>query len=225
MDSPSFADYMNKFVTSLGYDKFFFVPSSGLFKTDPATRRFYKDLVDFLDRNHRKDFAHQHKQLVMMSFALSDDKVTAMTMIGGTYGFYVLVKGGNIVAIAQFDGATTIATVTVPKKERGQGHAKILLAAIGLAFKTYDLVVFTPSYVSHERGPASVGWTRATDTLAPDGTIDLMPEHAKPLYLAAKKTFYVKENGEQDDEALLKPVRMNWMLSIAKPEQYAVPKK
>jgi hypothetical protein len=219
-------DYINRFVSELGYDKFFYVSSTGFFTTPtPQLRKFLKDLVDFLDRNHSKDYANALKQCVVKQYASvpDEDKSGAEFQLSGFYGFYVLIKDGKIAAVAQFEGATTLATVTVPKKERGQGHAKIILAAIALAFKAYDAVVIAPTYLSHERLLTSVGWTRSTDTLNPDGTVDLMPEHAKSHYAKAMehdgKAFY------PDPRDALKVMKMNMFLSIPSPEQYAVPKK
>jgi ribosomal protein S18 acetylase RimI-like enzyme len=215
-------------VTALGYEKLLFVSANAFINPASPDRAFVKSMVNFLDKSHTLDYANALKQWVTLTYknASPSQRQQAEFQVSGMCGFYVLIKDGKIVAVAQLDGGTSIVTVTVPKKERGKGHAKAILRLIAALFEGERICVFSPTYRSHERLLASAGWTRFDNVLAPDKTVDTMPEHSKEQYAVAmtRKDKVIYTDSEEGFRKVRQIILMNMALCCPL-DGYEVPKK
>jgi hypothetical protein len=215
-------------VTALGYEKLLFVSANAFINPASPDKAFVKSIVNLLDKSHTTDYANALKQFVVLTYAMAppDQRQQAMFQLSGMCGFYALIKNAKVVAVAQLDGGTSIVTVTVPKKERGKGHAKAILRLLAVLFARESLCVFSPTYQSHERLLVSAGWTRFNDVLGPDKTIDMMPEHSKEQYAVAmtRKDKVIYAENEEDFRKVQQIILMNMGLCCPL-GGYEVPKK
>ena len=223
-DSANNARTLRRYVKTQGYDDLVFMSSADYFSKEK--KDFLSKLATFCDKNHQRSYASAQKRLLFMTLGLAPQEAReeVMGQMAGANGFYVLTKGGDMVAVGQLDGATTLTTITVPKKFRKQGHARALVRILGAMSEVCGNHIHSPANPEMLRLFAAEGWTRADDTVNPDGSLDVMTERNKPLYLASVARPDKRIFGDDQYQDFMTVIMTNIMLLETEPK-FAVPKK
>jgi hypothetical protein len=148
---------------------------------ETKTRNDFIHFLVWLDKQHGSNWATSNAYTVMK--CLRDPFKKQMTLPMLQLSWYIILKqDGKPVCVALYQRGFEITTITTALDERKKGHATYLMKYIADYFKENDVLTICPTEPYLLQACEKAGWTKADDTVNPDGTYDVMPDYVKSEY-------------------------------------------